>query len=105
LDSTKISEFQRCLGSLLEVGENQEHGGAETEKSHNPHRRLRPILGRKRHGFSGLGVAPAEFLSFLPVAEPPVSVEPRNVKHSEECEPLHLVQHDEHFAGVSFSSF
>jgi hypothetical protein len=35
--------------------ENQEHGGAETEKSYSPHQRLRPILGRKRHGYSGLG--------------------------------------------------
>src|SRR5271166_2310418 len=46
--------------------ENQEHGGAETEKSHNPYRRLRPIFtsyfGRKRHGFSGLGIAQAEIL-------------------------------------------
>src|SRR5271157_469554 len=47
--------------------ENQEHGGAETEKSHNPHRRLRQIFsnyfGRKRHGFSGLGSSAPKVLS------------------------------------------
>src|SRR5271166_989467 len=47
--------------------ENQEHGGAETEKSHNRHRRLRPIFsnyfGRKRHGFSGLGNSAPKVLS------------------------------------------
>src|SRR5260221_1777482 len=57
----------RCWSLPARTGagqvENQEHGGAETAKSQNPNRRLRSIFARKRHGFSGLGVAPAEILS------------------------------------------
>ena len=101
--TAKVARMASSAMILAGQVENQEHGGAETGKFHNPHRRLRPIFGRKRHGFSGLGLAPAKILSFVPVVEPPVSVEPRNAKHSEECEPLDFVQQDEHFAGVSFS--